>query len=231
MGTKEFSADYDGVDPQAGGGGITVLPPKDDDGKGIRYVGKICRVEGKVGKTTGNPYVSYDLKVVGGTYNGVEVRYQNVTFLPKDHEYAGIALHALKSLRQPFEGKFKVRPDDWLNKLVYFYVKIEEADKGPRNQVTRLECPPLDVLIDAGEFEGEDDDGIPEWLKEATAAMAGKDAKPAKAAAKAKPAAAANGKAKKDDEVPGPNAVCEVCDVKYKKHEGKKHEFIEAVPF
>src|SRR4051812_20063021 len=124
---KEFGADYSGVAPKAGGEGRVLLPVKDEEGKRMKYVGRIVEAEGKMSKTN-NPWVQYKVKVLApAQFADVELPYQSVVFLPREHEYAGIALHFLKCILQPFEGKFKVRPDDWAGKCFAFGVVHEES--------------------------------------------------------------------------------------------------------
>lgn len=236
---KEFNADYTDVAPKEGGeGGGGLMAIKDEvTGKRIRYIGKVTEVK-PYQSASGNACVNYTLKVVGGKHNGQELKFQNITFLPKEHEYAGIALHFLKCLRVPFEGKFKVKPDEWVGRHVYFFVKHEESTKTDRagnpyvnNKVAGTEPVDIPTLIELGEYADESE--APEWLREAQAAMDGAskdrgEKKPAKPAAD-KPAPA-NGKPSTKGE-PKPDTPCDVCDVPYKKHQGKKHEYVEGVPF
>ena len=57
----------------------------------------------------GNDMVEVNFKVVGGKYDGREVRYYYVVFLPKDAPGAGMAVHFLKCIGEPFEET----DEDW----------------------------------------------------------------------------------------------------------------------
>lgn len=139
---KEFEANYGDVKPQAGGG-FTVLPA------GIKVLAEVVKAEPGMSENN-NAFVKVDWKVVGGEYDGKEIRYQNVTFLPKTHKFAGIALHTLRCLNQPHEGSFKVKPSEWVGEKAYITLGVEEGPKGQRNKVVR---------VDPYEPEGEDAGG------------------------------------------------------------------------
>ena len=170
--TTAFKADYSGVEPKEGGGSFTLVA------RG-KYLAKVKKAEpGK--SAAGNPKVTVEYVIIGGTYDGVELRYHTVTFLPKSHQYAGISLGVLKHLRQPYKGKFSITPDNWLDKHVYINVDVEpfysekfkkELD---RNKVTGVTSPSAKELIELGE----DKDAFPEWLT-AQASEKGADSKPA----------------------------------------------------
>jgi hypothetical protein len=75
----------------------------------------------------GDPLVVVHFEVVDhAKYNGRKVRYHNVAFLPKDKSGAGIAIHFLKTIGQPWQGKFDVSPDNWIGKRIRAEVKIRE---------------------------------------------------------------------------------------------------------
>ena len=58
-------------------------------------------------------------------FNGRKL-WHNVVFLPKDHKAAGIAIHFLKTIGEPWEGKFSVDPNHWIGKRFRGKVGIEQ---------------------------------------------------------------------------------------------------------
>jgi hypothetical protein len=154
--SREFPADYSGVDPRAGGG----IPEK------TKALAKIVRAEPAVARESGNRYVSVDWRIVAGPYAGRDIKYQNVVFLPREHKSAGMVLHFLKSIRQDYEGKFTVNVDAWLDKHAWITTGIDKKDDGREfAKVSYVECPELNELIELGEITSADE--LPEsaqWL-------------------------------------------------------------------
>jgi hypothetical protein len=149
---KEFTADYTGVPPQEGGGGGVVVPNGE-------YLAKVAKAEPFVSKN-GNPSVKVDWMLKGGEFDGNLIRFQNVTFLPKEHKWAGLSLHVLKQLRQQFEGKFKVVPANWVGKYAYIQVGTEpDLNSVDRNKVTNVRAPSIDELRKLG-----DKGPFPAWM-------------------------------------------------------------------
>lgn len=54
----------------------------------------------------------------------------SVTILPKDHKAAGMLIHFLKVIGEPYEGKLKINTDAWLGKRFVASVHIEEYPVG-----------------------------------------------------------------------------------------------------
>lgn len=75
----------------------------------------------------GDQMVNVTLEVVEsiGGFNGRKV-WHNIVFLPKEHKAAGIAIHWLKCIGEPFEGKLSVSPEKWIGKRVRAHVVIEK---------------------------------------------------------------------------------------------------------
>lgn len=205
---KTFQADYGNTKPQAGGG-FFLFPA------GTKVLMRVKKAVPGM-SSNDNPYVTVDWQAVGGEYDGKEVRYQNVTFLPKTHKFAGIALHTLKCLLQEHQGSFTVNPEAWVGKYAYVTLGVEAGPKGDRNKVMRLDAVPREELLSLGVDESD----IPDWYE----AEAGED-KPEPAKAKAAP------KGAREPMGPHPDAECEVCERKFKDHAKVKHEFSEKVPF
>lgn len=84
------------------------------------------------GQNAGSPKVTVDFKVVGGQYAGREIRYHNVSFLPKGAKGAGMALSFLKCIGEPYstEGAFDWDESRWIGRVCKAYVIIEPDQKG-----------------------------------------------------------------------------------------------------
>jgi hypothetical protein len=61
-----------------------------------------------------------------------------VTFLPKDHKGAGIPLHFLKSIGEPFEGEFTVEAANWQGKKFMGFVTVETYDGKTNNKIKQV---------------------------------------------------------------------------------------------
>jgi hypothetical protein len=77
-------------------------------------------VSARPGKTNnGDPKVTVDYVVAEGAFKGKKVKFHTVTFFrDKTVKAAGIAIHYLKTIGQPFEGPFKVEPENWKGKML-----------------------------------------------------------------------------------------------------------------
>jgi hypothetical protein len=63
-----------------------------------------------------------------------------VTFLPPENAGAGIAIHFLKCLEEPNDGKILVNPKNWVGKLMKAHVAIEKNASGKdQNKVKRVD--------------------------------------------------------------------------------------------
>lgn len=145
---RSFEADYGGVTPVEGGGGFCIRVPGP-------HLAQVIKADPYMSKN-GNPATKVDYRIVAGDFEGKEVRYQNVTFLPKTHKWAGMALHFLKQMREPYEGKFKVTPGDWVGKHIWITLGVEADNKGiDRNTIVNLKAPSIEELDRLGEEPAE----------------------------------------------------------------------------
>lgn len=218
---KGFEADYGATKPQQASG-FADIP------KGTKVLMVVKKATGaKSGQ--GNPYVTINLEVYAGEYAGAKINFHNVTFLPKDHKYAGIALHVLKCLLQPYEGKFSVNPDAWVGKFVYVTAGVEtrpyKDQETDFNTVARIDVVPPREL----QMLGVPDDEIPKWLWDAQAEIDKKT--PGNDLKKAAAPGGARKLPERETPQPKPDSVCEVCERKFADHKDVKHEFSEAIPF
>ena len=86
-------------------------------------------------KTNGDYKVVVEYRVYTGPFEKRRIKFHNVIFFPPDHPMAGLALHYLRCIGEPYEGEFDVNPDAWLGKLVWGEVAI----KGKFNEVKGIE--------------------------------------------------------------------------------------------
>jgi len=84
-----------------------------------------------------------------------------VTFLPKDHKGAGIAIHFLKCIGQPYEDKFIVEAGAWKGK--YFMGEVfTDTFKGKSNNKLakvspyREDAAPLEEPLETGTETSDD---------------------------------------------------------------------------
>lgn len=84
-------------------------------------------VDAKEGKSKKGDYqVKVDFKVASGVHVGFEVKYHYVTFQAKDSKGAGMAVHFIKSIGEPWEGEFEISPENWIGKKLMAYLSVEE---------------------------------------------------------------------------------------------------------
>ena len=124
--------------------------------KGWRLL-KIDAVQETVSKR-GHDQVLVTFKVEEGNDIGRRLPFHNVTFLPEGSKGAGIAIHFLKCIGQPYEGKLRVTPSDWVGAMIYGYVDIDlEYD---RNKIKMIKsCEEFEASI-------EKKNGSPKTIKE-----------------------------------------------------------------
>ena len=121
-----FEFDASGIKPS---GGFEPVP------KGT-YLLKIIKATEKRSKSAGYPQVVVDFEVQDKDYLGKKIRFHNVTFLPRDKEGAGMAIHFVKSIGEPFEGPLQIDATRWVGKLIIGSVDIEmDWNNFPRNAV------------------------------------------------------------------------------------------------
>lgn len=109
-----------GIDPS--GSGMKPFPA------GEQHL-RITRAETGVTRN-GDEKITVDFRVVGGPHAGREIRFHTVTFLPKESPGAGMILHFLKCIGEPYEGDFTWDENRWLGRIIKAYVTIESDPKG-----------------------------------------------------------------------------------------------------
>jgi len=115
-----FTYDAEGIDPDQysvapeGLYALVIVDEKDGLSKnGDRQV--TCKVMIESGPQKGKKFTHY------------------VTFLPKEKKAAGMAVHFLKTIAQPWEGQIVVTPEDWIGSRFNGFVKVETWNNRERN--------------------------------------------------------------------------------------------------
>lgn len=106
----------------------------------VEFVSKAGETYPKEGKTkNGDPKVDILCQVTTpGEFEGERV-FHSVTFLPKDKPGAGMAIHFLKTINQPWEGKFQVEPNAWIGERFRGYTIEDEYNGKKSNKIKGIE--------------------------------------------------------------------------------------------
>lgn len=132
-----------------------LMPKGNYDYEIVEFTSKAGDAYPKVGTTkNGDPKVDFLAEVITpGDYAGMRV-FHSVSFLPAKKPDgtptpgAGMAVHFLKTIGQPFEGKFKVEPTAWVGARFKGYT-IEDEYQGKRsNKIKGIE--PIAATVDSG---------------------------------------------------------------------------------
>jgi len=84
------------------------------------------------------PKVDILVEVIGDSeFEGSRV-FHSVTFMPKDKDGAGMAIHFLKTIGQPFEGKIKPNSQDWIGAKFDAYPVEEEYQGKKKNKLGEI---------------------------------------------------------------------------------------------
>lgn len=99
---------------------------------------QIVDVKEKVTKN-GDPMVAARCEVINSKEHNGSVIWHNVTFLAKTSKGAGMAVHFLKTIGEPFEGKFVVEPNNWLLKNFTAQVRVgKDLNNKSRNEIAYI---------------------------------------------------------------------------------------------
>lgn len=86
------------------------------------------------------PKVNVLVEVVDeGEYQGERI-FHTVTFMPKGIEGAGMAIHWLKTINQPFEGKFTPDPLAWVGERFLGYPIVDEYQGKKKNKLGEIKA-------------------------------------------------------------------------------------------
>ena len=142
---------YSSKDVYLGGGGK--YPPIPND----YYDFQITDVKEKVTKN-GDPMVNMTLEITSPIHTGRFV-FHNVTFpkvdpaTGKPPKWAGMSVHFLKTIGEPFEGEFIVTPDAWIGKQFKAKTKTAKDLKGnPKSEIAFILGPDDKITDDSVPF-------------------------------------------------------------------------------
>lgn len=140
--------DATGIEPSAGGQN-KVLPKGWYNFEIITYTtndgSKTYPMEGL---TRENKYQKVDLllQVIDNPqWQDMKV-FHTVTFMPKEKDGAGMAIHFLKTINQPFEGKLDIQTDNWIGQKLQGYAITDEYKGKVKNKLGEIKAyAPLPV--------------------------------------------------------------------------------------
>lgn len=114
----------------------------------VEFVSKAGDTYPKDGRTkNGDPMVNILCEVTDeGEFQGERV-FHTVTFLPKGNPGAGMSVHFLKTIGQPYEGQFKVDSTQWVGAEFMGYVVQEEYKGKVKNKIGEIK--PIDIMAPA----------------------------------------------------------------------------------
>lgn len=149
-----FEFDATGIDADSKGAN-KVLPKGWYDLQVVEFTSKAGDVYPKVGRTKNNdPMVNILCEVINhDQFNGERV-FHTVTFLPAKKADgtatpgAGMSVHFLKTIGQPFEGKIKPDPTAWVGAKFAGYVIQEEYNGKIKNKLGEIK--PLEGVGGSG---------------------------------------------------------------------------------
>lgn len=64
--------------------------------------------------------------------------FHTVTFMPKGKEGAGMAIHFLKTIGEPYEGKLDYHSEDWIGKKLQGYAITDEYKGKVKNKLGEI---------------------------------------------------------------------------------------------
>lgn len=134
-----FPYDGTGIDPDARGAG-KILPKKWFKFEVVEFVSKAGESYPKDGFTKESNYPKVDILAEvkdDPEFEGERV-FHSVTFLPKGKPGDGMAIHFLKTIGQPWEGKFKVESSDWVGSEFMGYVVTDEYKGKIKNKISEI---------------------------------------------------------------------------------------------
>lgn len=104
---------------------------------------------------TGNYQVTVDCACLDARWKDYSVRHW-VTFFKKGEKGAGMAIHFLKAIGQPYEGQIEIDPMAWERKVFMGKVVVNEYQGKKNNKFDAI--GPMQTAVPAGRESGEEDD-------------------------------------------------------------------------
>lgn len=120
-----------------------LLPKGNYDLQIVEFVAKSGKSYPCEGTTkNGDPKVDLLVEVLNdGDFKG-ERLFHSVTFMAKDKPGAGMSVHFLKTIGQPWEGKVDVNPTQWIGAKFRGYVVEDEYQGKKGNKIKGVEPIP-----------------------------------------------------------------------------------------
>lgn len=147
-----FRFNATGIDPDAKGTN-KILPKRWYDLEIVEFVSKAGDTYPKDGKTqNGDPMVSILCEVINDEEFKGERVFHTVTFFPAKKADgtptpgAGMAVHFLKSIGQPWEGEYDVDSSQWVGAEFKAYVITDEYKGKTKNKIGEIK--PMDTKKD-----------------------------------------------------------------------------------
>ena len=134
-----FDANLTGIDPDSKGTN-KVLPKRWFNFQIADFTSKAGDVYPKDGRTKNNdPMVNILCEVIDDTeeFNGERV-FHTVTFLPANNPGAGMSVHFLKTIGQPWEGNVQVDSSKWVGAKFMGYVITDEYNGKVKNKLGEI---------------------------------------------------------------------------------------------
>lgn len=133
-----FNFDATGIDPDAKGTS-RLLPKRWFDFEIASFISKAGDEYPKDGKTkNGDPMVNILCEVINDDEFKGERVFHTVTFLKGGTPGAGMSVHFLKSIGQPWEGNFDVDSSDWVGAKFKGYVITDEYKGKTKNKLGEI---------------------------------------------------------------------------------------------
>lgn len=99
----------------------------------------ITGAEEKV-SSNGNDMVKVTCQIDEGQFDGAKI-WHNVTFLDPESKAAGLALHFLHTIGQPYQGEFEIKTSEWLGRRFLANIGVEEYNGKKKNVINGLTVP------------------------------------------------------------------------------------------
>ena len=133
-----FDFNATGIDADSKGTS-KVLPKGWYDLKIVEFVSKAGDTYPKDGRTKNNdPMVNILCEVFNHPEFAGERVFHTVTFLKAGTPGAGMSVHFLKTIGQPFEGSFSVDSSKWVGSTFAGYIIQEEYKGKPKNKIGEI---------------------------------------------------------------------------------------------
>lgn len=133
-----FNYDQTGIDPDSKGTNV-LLPKRFHNFEVVAFTAKDGTDYPKDGRTKNNdPMVNFLCEVIDDEEFKGERVFHTVTFLGKEKPGAGMSIHFLKTIGEPWEGKFEVNSANWVGKKFMGYVINEEYKGKTKNKITEI---------------------------------------------------------------------------------------------